>query len=250
MEYDSCMTSRYAERDSVREALYHRTPMRSIFLVLPLFAATPAMAQQVDEQIWLQTNAQIRLDETSRVTLEGIARFSDRLDGLFHTEIGGIVSTKVADNVEIGIGYRRVSAHGNSTAADEDRLRQQVVATFGRISTRLRIDERFHPGGDEIGFRIRPLVRYNHPLGKGVALFVGHESFYLPNSTIWGQRKGYERMRNQIGVTLPLAEGLNTDIAYLNQYRFGKGGARDQMDHVLSLQLTIAIGGKPRSEDE
>lgn len=245
------MTSRYAERDSVREALYHRTPMRSIFLVVPMFAAAPAMAQQVDEQFWLQTNAQIRLDDKSRVTLEGIARFSDRLDGLFHTEIGGIVSTKVADNVEIGIGYRRVSAHGNSTAADEDRLRQQVIVTFGRIATRLRVDQRFHPGGDEIGFRIRPLIRYNHPLGdKGVALFAGHESFYLPNSTVWGQRKGYERMRNQIGVTLPVTEGLNADIAYLNQYRFGKGGARDQMDHALSLQLTIALGGKPQHEDE
>lgn len=225
--------------------------MRSIFLALPLFIALPSAAQQVDEQLWLQTNAQIRLDGSSRVTLEGIARFSDRLDGLFHTEIGGIVSTKVADNVEIGIGYRRVSAHGNSTAADEDRLRQQVIASFGRISTRLRVDQRFHPGGDEIGFRIRPLIRYNHPLGaKGVVLFAGHESFYLPNSTVWGQRKGYERMRNQIGVTLPVAQGLNTDIAYLNQYRFGKGGARDQMDHVLSLQLTIALGGTPQHEDE
>lgn len=245
------MTPRYAKRDSVSPALYHRCSMRSILLVPCLLLATPSLAQQVDEQFWLQTNAQIRLDDKSRVTLEGIARFSDRLDGLFHTEIGGIVSTKVADNVEIGIGYRRVSAHGNSTAADEDRLRQQVVATFGRVSTRLRVDERFHPGGDEIGFRIRPLIRYNHPLGdKGVALFAGHESFYLPNSTVWGQRKGYERMRNQIGVTLPLAEGLNTDIAYLNQYRFGKGGARDQMDHALSLQLTIALGGKPQQEDE
>ena len=225
--------------------------MRSIFLVVPMFVAAPAMAQQVDEQFWLQTNAQIRLDDQSRVTLEGIARFSGRLDGLFHTEIGGIVSTKVADNVEIGIGYRRVSAHGNSTAADENRLRQQVVATFGRVSARLRVDQRFHPGGSEIGFRIRPLIRYTHPIGdKGVALFAGHESFYLPNSTDWGQRKDYDRMRNQIGLTLPVTEGLNADIAYLNQYRFGKGGARYQMDHALSVQLTIALGGKPQHEDE
>lgn len=225
--------------------------MRSILLAPCLLFAMPALAQQVDEQLWLQTNAQVRLDDHSRVTLEGIARFSDRLGGLFHTEIGGMVSTRIADNVEIGIGYRRVSAHGNSSAADEDRLRQQVVANFGRVSTRLRVDERLHPGGDEIGFRIRPLIRYAHPLGaKGVALFAGHESFYLPNSTVWGQRRGYERMRNQVGVTLPLAKGLNADIAYLNQYRFGKGGARDQMDHALSLQLTLALGGKPHKDDD
>jgi hypothetical protein len=226
--------------------------MRSIFLALPLLAASPATAQQVDEQLWLQTNGQVTLSEKTRVTLEGIARWSDRFGGLFHTEIGGLVSTKIASNIEIGAGYRHVGSHGGNRADDEDRLRTQLVATFGRISTRFRLDARFHPAGDEIGFRIRPLIRYNHPLGeKGVALFVSHESFIMPNETAWGQRRGYDRMRNIAGITLPIAKGISGDLGYLNQYRFGKGGARDQMDHALSFQLTLALGGaKPKSEDE
>lgn len=226
--------------------------MRSILLALPLIAAAPAMAQQEDTQFWLQTNAQVPLDDNLRLTLEGIARFSDRLDGLFHTEIGGIVSTKIADNVEFGFGYRHVGSHGGNAADDEDRLRQHVVVTFGRLTTRLRVDERFHPDGDEIGFRIRPLVRYSHSLGgKGFALFATHESFFMANTTRWGQRAGYDRMRNTAGVTIPIVKGVSGDLGYLNQYRFARNGGRAQMDHALSLQLTFAIGtGKPKAEEE
>jgi hypothetical protein len=226
--------------------------MRSILVGLSLIAATPALAQQEDSQLWLQTNVQVPLDDEFRLTLEGIARFSDRLDGLYHTEIGGIVSTKVADNVELGFGYRHVSSHGRNTADDENRLRQHIVVTFGRLTTRLRVDERFHPDGDEIGFRIRPLVRYSQPLGKkGLALFATHESFFMANDTAWGQRAGYDRMRNTIGVTVPLGQGISSDIGYLNQYRFARNGGRATMDHALSVQLTFAIKKqKPKVEEE
>jgi hypothetical protein len=206
-----------------------------------LVVPTAARAQQVDEQLWLQTNAHVPLSDDTRVTLEGIARFSDRNDGLFHTEFGGIVTHKLSKNVEIGFGYRHVGSHGGSTADDEDRLRQHVVLTFGRFTSRLRVDERFHPDGPEIGVRIRPLVRYNHPVGKGTAVFVSHESFFMANSTDWGQRAGYDRMRNILGVTVPIAKGVSSDIGYLNQYRFARNGGRAQMDHALSLQLSLSL---------
>lgn len=216
--------------------------MRSILLVLPaMLASAPAFAQQVDEQFWLQTNVHVPIAKKTRLTIEGIARWSDRNNGLFHTEIGGILGYKIADNVEIGFGYRHVAGHAGNTADDEDRLRQHVVATFGRISTRLRVDERFHPDGDEIGVRIRPLVRYNHPIGKGYALFASHESFVMANSTDWGQRSGYDRMRNIAGVVIPVSKKLSADVGYLNQYRFGKGGARDQMDHAMTVQLSWSL---------
>jgi hypothetical protein len=72
-------------------------------------------------------------------------------------------------------------------------------------------------------------------------LFVSHESFLLPNGTRWGQRRGYERMRNIVGLALPIARGFAADVGYLNQYRPARGGARAQMDHALNLQLTINL---------
>ncbi len=192
------------------------------------------------------------LADKLRITLEQIARVSDRQDGLYQTEFGGILGWRAAPNVELGFGYRKVGFHSANRGADEDRLRQQIVATFGRVTTRLRVDERFSTLGGGVGFRIRPLVRYNHRLGsRGVALFVSHESFYLPNGTAWGQRRGYERMRNIAGVAVPLGRTLAGDIGYLNQYRFARGSAQAQMDHALTVQLTVNLGATPaaRADD-
>lgn len=209
-------------------------------------AAAPARAQQQDEQLWLQVNTTVPIADDVRLTLEQIARTSDRQGGLYQTEFGGLLAVRVARGVEIGVGYRAVGAHNRNSAADEDRFRQQVVATFGAVTTRLRVDERFSEGGSQTGFRVRPLVRYNHRLNpRGVALFVSHESFFLPNSTRWGQRRGYERMRNIVGVTLPIGGAVSADIGYLNQYRLARGGARAQMDHALTVQLTINLAARP-----
>ncbi|HEX8486838.1 DUF2490 domain-containing protein [Sphingomonas sp.] len=231
----------------------HRRPARRGLLAGPLLlAALPARAQQQDEQLWFQVNTNVPLADGVRVTLEQIARFGDRADGLFQTEFGGILGYRLSDRIELGVGYRKVGAHNGNLADDEDRLRQHVIASFGPVVTRFRIDERFHPRGDEIGFRIRPLVRYNHRLETdGLALFVSHESFYFPNSTRWGQRRGYDRMRNVAGVTLPIGRLASADLGYLNQYRLSRGGSRAQMDHALSLQVTINVAAvaAPRVDD-
>jgi hypothetical protein len=220
---------------------------RSIASATALVLAAPAAAQQQDEQLWLQVNTNVQVAPRLRLTLEQIGRFSDQQQGLYQTEFGGILGLRLSPNVELGLGYRKVGFHNLNPGAAEDRWRQHVVATFGPVTTRLRVDQRFHPDGDEIGFRIRPLVRYNWRLGAGRPTpFVSHESFFLPNSTSWGQRSGYERMRNIVGVALPFGRAVVADIGYLNQYRPARGSVRGQMDHALNLQLTInlqATGG-------
>jgi hypothetical protein len=207
-----------------------------------LAVASPAICQQQDEQLWLQVNTNVPLSDSVRLTLEQIGRFSDRQGGLYQTEFGGLLSYRAFKGIELGFGYRNVGAHNASTAGEEDRIRQQIVATIGRLTTRLRVDERFSARGSEVAFRVRPLLRYNYPLGgKGVALFASHESFLIPNTTSWGQRSGYERMRNMVGLVLPVGRMASADIGYLNQYRLARGGASGQMDHALSLQLTINL---------
>lgn len=209
-----------------------------------LLTSVPALARQEDEQFWFQANMVVPLNDRVRLTLEQITRLSDRQDGIYTTEFGGLAGYKLTDSIELGFGYRRVDFHNGNTARGENRLRQHVIATFGPVTTRLRLDERFHPAGNEVGFRIRPLIRYNHKLRTdGLALFVSHESFFLPNSTDWGQRAGYERMRNIAGVVLPIAKGVSGDLGYLNQYRVARGGARAQMDHALTFQLTVNLSG-------
>jgi hypothetical protein len=217
---------------------------RSLFLgVLPLLCVgAPAWAQH-DAQGWEQLNVVVPVADRLRVTLEQIARTSDRQDGIYTTEYGALVGWQAAKGVEFGVGYRHVGYHSRNTAPDEDRFRQQVVLTSGRFAGRFRVDERFSPRGSEIGFRVRPLLRYNLPLrGRRLALFLSHESFFLPNSTRWGQRAGYERMRNIVGLAFPLGKALTVDVGYLNQYRFARGNARAEMDHALNVQMTLNLG--------
>ena len=204
--------------------------------------ATPAMAQQEDLQAWEQLNVVLPVAKGVRITGEQIARTSDRQEGIYTTEYGILAGIHIAEGVELGIGYRHVGFFNANTGADEERLRQQLVFSRGRLAGRLRLDERFNPRGREIGFRLRPLIRSNIPVGRRrLSLFVSHESFILPNTTAWGQRAGYERMRNIAGVTVPIGTAVSADVGYLNQYRLGRGGARPQMDHAVTLQLTVNL---------
>ncbi|MFK3888038.1 DUF2490 domain-containing protein [Sphingomonas sp. NPDC079357] len=218
----------------------------AVCLASALLFAAPAAAQVEDEQFWEQVNVNVPLTPEARITLEQIGRWGDRADGISQTEYGALLGWKTSKTVEFGLGYRRVGLFtATGPSVHENRLRQQVVVTRGNLFGRFRVDERFNPGGSEIGVRIRPLLRRNFPLAsKKLVFFASHESFLLPNSTRWGQRSGYERMRNMLGITVPfIARKAMLDIGYLNQFRFGRAGARPVMEHALSLQLTInAIG--------
>jgi len=221
--------------------------MHRALLAIPLLLSPlPALAQRTDEQLWLASNASLPVADKARVTLESIGRFSDRAGGFFHSEFGVLGSVTVAKGIEIAAGYRHVEDwdHGRALP-NEERLRQIVTVTLGGgFTTRLRLEQRFNSSGSGVGVRFRPQQRFTLPLAdKGPSLFVTHEDFINLNNTRWGQRSGYERMRNAIGVTVPLARRLSTDIGYLNQYRFGRGRARDQMDHAFTVTLSLTLDG-------
>lgn len=219
--------------------------MRSILLALPLLlAASPAAAQQTDEQLWLQTNASVVVGRHEKVTVEGIARFSDRVEGLSHAEAGLLFTHTTGSGIELSFGYRHVEDwNRNGRLPNEERLRQMIVVPLGAgFSGRLRFEQRFNSSGGEIGFRLRPRLGWDTQLGSGpLHLFATSEHFVNLNSTDYGVRGGYERMRNAVGIAIPLGSGLKGEIGYLNQYRFGRDGARDQMDHVATFTLSLNV---------
>lgn len=218
--------------------------MRPLFLALLLLAPLPAMAQQTDEQLWLQTNGSVELSGNDKLILEGIARFSDRAEGFSHYEAGLLYSHKLASGIELSFGYRHVGDYNHGIALpNEERTRQMVMVPLGSgFNVRLRTEQRFNSSGPQVGFRMRPRLGYEMPLGqKGLKLFATQEHFINFNTTAWGQRSGYERMRNALGVSIPLGGKLRGEVGYLNQYRFGRGGARDQMDHAMTLTLNFNV---------
>lgn len=226
--------------------------MRSILLAAALLIlAMPASAQQTDEQLWLQANGSVTVGAREKVTLESIVRFGNRADGLSHAELGGVFTHTTRGGVELSFGYRHVEDWNQGVRLPhEERLRQMVLVPLGSGFTgRLRFEQRFNSSGDEIGFRLRPRLGFETPLGHGLKLFATQEHFLNLNTTAWGQRGGYERMRNATGVSIPLGGQLRGDVGYLNQFRFGRDGRRDQMDHVLTFTLSLNVARHGESGD-
>ena len=214
--------------------------------------ATPAAAQQVDEQLWFQTNGTVRIDDRERVTLEGIGRFSDRAEGFSHAEAGLLFTHTTGGGVELSIGYRHVEDWNRGIALpNEERLRQMVLVPLGSgFSGRLRLEERFSNAGGQVAVRLRPRLGFDTPLNdKGLKFFATQEHFLNLNTTAWGQRGGYERMRNAAGLSFQLSEDLRGEVGYLNQYRFGRDGRRDQMDHAATFTLSFNVASLSDSDD-
>jgi hypothetical protein len=225
--------------------------MRTLLFLPLLLAPLPAFAQQTDEQLWLQTNGSVELGDRDKVTLEAIARFSDRADGFSHYETGLLYSHKLAGGIELSFGYRHVGDYNRGvTLPNEERTRQIIAMPLGSgFNVRLRTEQRFNSLGPQIGFRLRPRLAYEMPLGQGgLKLFAAQEHFINLNTTPWGQRGGYERMRNAVGLSIPLGGKLRGEVGYLNQYRFGRAGARDQMDHAMTLTLNFNVASLGHSD--
>jgi hypothetical protein len=215
--------------------------MRALLALPLLFATLPAHAQRTDEQLWLQASGIVPLGTGQTATVESIARFGERAHGLAHTEIGGLYAWQVG-GIEVAIGYRHVEDFdGDRVLPNEERLRQHVIIPLGAgFATRVRLEQRFNSSGPEIGHRVRGQLRFNTQLTRGgLGLFATHETFLNLNSTAWGQRGGIERVRANIGLGTPVGRQLRAEIGYLNQYRFGRNGARDQMDHAITIGLTL-----------
>lgn len=215
--------------------------MRALLALPLLLAAMPATAQRTDDQLWLQASGVVRIGQHEEATVESIARFGERARGLAHTEIGGLFAWKIG-KVEVAIGYRHVEDFvGDRVLPNEERIRQHVIVPLGAgFATRVRLEQRFNSAGPEIGHRVRGQLRFNTQLTRGgLGLFAAQETFLNLNTTGWGQRRGIERVRGSIGLGVPIGRQLRGEIGYLNQYRFGRAGARDQMDHAMTIGLTL-----------
>lgn len=224
--------------------------MRRALTALPaLFVAMPAMAQtDHDSQLWIAASASVPVADHLEAGLEGIMRFGDDADGLYEAEFGGSISYEIAKGIKLQAGFLRVPRYTRAGVRDiEDRPRQQISATTGflggKLTGRLRLEERWRNTGDDMGLRLRPHIKYARPLRAGgkTQLVLSHESFFPLNTTDWGQHSGYERMRNFVGLTTPLVKHVAIEAGYLNQYSFGRRTAHDKMDHVASLSLSLAF---------
>jgi hypothetical protein len=202
-----------------------------------------------DAQLWTGGNVTVKLSDHWRLSEEITARFSDHKNGLYEIESNTLLGYRVAKGVAIWAGYTHDPqyAAGDFTVM-EHRAREQV--TFdnlgqiggGKLSGRIRMEQRWRDGLDGTGWRVRPFLKYALPMRKGgrTAFVLSTEPFFNLNRTAFQRPTGLDRVRTFVGFSVPLGRNLAADAGYLNQHTFVRNGS-DTDDHVASVSFNIAL---------
>ncbi len=215
--------------------------------ILALFMAVPVAAQDV--QSWNTLLAQGPVSGRLLLWAELQPRFTSDASRLGQFIARTAVGVRLKNDIDLHAGYhfqRNTPAPGIRT--DEHRGWQQVQAPLIRRSngfaliTRWRMEERTFVGSDDLGWRLRALLRAQMPLGgKGSAgPLVWSETFVALNSTDWGARAGIDQQRSFVGWLQPLSPRLNLEAGYMHQLLNRPGP--NPGNHILSLTLNRRLG--------
>src|SRR4030095_1677797 len=202
-----------------------------------------------DGQLWTSANANGKLNDNWRLSQELTARFSDNRNGLYEIEFVTLLGYRVARSVTVAAGYDHNPQYsGGDFTIMEHRAREQVtfdnIAQIGsgKISARMRLEQRWRENADGTAWRMRPYVKYSLPLRKGgkTALTLSNETFLNLKNTSFQRSEGVDRMRNLIAISTPLSKTLSLEAGYLNQYSFVRDG-EDTIDHVATASLSLNL---------
>jgi hypothetical protein len=223
----------------------------STLLAAGLIAVTtayPAHARQ-DQQLWTGASASVKLSDKWQLNQEVLARFSDNRNGLYEVESVTLLGYKLNKNVTLAAGYVHNPQY---TEGDfqvmERRARQQVtvdnIAQFagGKLSARMRLEQRWRENVDDMAVRARPYVKFSRPLRSGgkTLLNLASEGFINLKTTSFQRTEGFDRMRNAVSLSRKLSPKLSLEAGYLNQYGFVRNGD-DTMDHVATVNLGLSL---------
>lgn len=217
-------------------------------LVVAAAYSTPAAAAD-DTQLWTGGSVTVKLSGRWRVSEEITARFSDRKNGLYEIESNTLLGYRLSKMVTLWAGYTHDPQYsGGDFTIMERRAREQVTSDnfaeigSGKLSGRLRLEQRWRDGLDGTGWRVRPFLKYALPLRKGgrTAFVVSTEPFLNLNTTGFQRTSGLDRVRTFVGFSVPLVKNFAADVGYLNQHTFVRHGP-DSDDHVASISLNVSL---------
>lgn len=224
----------------------------SAFVLLWLSLTGLAQAKTTEDfQTWGNITATASLDKLNpdlknfKVWLEGQGRFGNDTSlfsqGMLRTGLG----YQLNQQTSVWLGYAWVPTDEPFTkkAFDEHRIWQQIMwsdkFSFGTLTSRSRLEQRFIPTGSQIGWRFRQMFKISVLLSFATdfSLVASDEYFANINKTNYGADDGFDQNRAFAGVGYNFNKNIKTEIGYMNQY-IRKTGP-DRMDHILSLNLFL-----------
>jgi len=200
-----------------------------------------------DSQLWTVTSATVKLSDRWRVSEELTTRFSDNRHGLYEIESNTLLGYRLNKVVTLWAGYTHDPQYaGGDFTIMEHRAREQVtfdnVAKLGpgKLSARIRMEQRWRDGIDGTGWRLRPYLKYSLPIAGKMALNLSSEPFFDLNTTIFQKKSGFDRVRNLVTLSAPLSKKLTAEIGYMNQHGFVRGGP-DTSDNIAYFAVALSL---------
>lgn len=223
--------------------------MRRFLLCLSASLAclsSPALAAtSEDEQFWLNLTAMGSIKDELVYFAEVQPRVGDGISRVDQALFRGALGWKFSPSLTLYQGFAHVVVPiDEGTDVNEERSFQQLSWTLGKplggeLSSRTRLEQRWRSDGDDMGWRLREMIRYEKPLKANSdavnALFYA-EGFAALNDTDWGARSGFDQLRSFIGAELGLPGASTLEVGYLNQIINQRAG-NTRVNHVASVTL-------------
>lgn len=211
-----------------------------------LFASPLAHAETTqDEQAWINLTAMGPISGDVVYFAEFQPRVGDGISRLDALLLRGAVGVKLSRSATLYQGYAHViTPVDGGRDINEERSFQQLNLALGKpfggeLSSRTRLEQRWRSDGSDVGWRLREMIRYEHPLKAGsdaVNALVYAEGFVAFNDTDWGARSGFDQLRSFVGAEVGLPGASTLELGYLNQ-TIDQTRGRTRMNHVASVTL-------------
>lgn len=215
------------------------------FVTVMGFAGNTMARTTQDEQLWVNLTAMGAVSGKLVYFAEIQPRMGDGVSRLDQLLLRGAVGWKLSPSLTVYQGYAHVVLPvDGGRDVNEERSFQQLNWVMGKpwggeLSSRTRLEQRWRSDGDDMGWRLREMLRYEKPLKPGshaVNALIYGEGFVALNDTDWGAKGGFDQLRSFVGAELGLGGASTAEIGYLNQWINQRGG-NARVNHVASVTL-------------
>lgn len=176
------------------------------------------------------------------------ARYFDIGSGTNQWLLRPAIGYEFESGIKAWAGYARFRSRDRvGQVRDENRFWQQVDWRAGdwqggRVSMRIRLEQRSVETGDDTGVVMRFMTKYVRPSPRypGRTLIVSLEPFVDFRDTDWGGSSGPAQNRIFIGMGWRVSDKLTVEAGYMNQHIW-RDSAEDRTNHLAILTVKAKL---------
>lgn len=219
-----------------------------ISATLLLLTTNVARAQTDDDfGAWLSVNAQGKLPADGfNWHTDFQFRWRDNAQEFDQFIARPAVFYKFSEQGSVWLGYANAQTHTLRLGPiEEHRIWQQFLFTHklgsATLQSRTRLEQRSLDSGDDVGHRLRQMLRVVVPLAQApkFSLVGTNEVFVNLNRTDWGALSGFDRNRLFLGLGYNASASVRLEMGYLNQYV--NTATINRRNHLLSTSLIFSF---------